>query len=79
MADVSPPKRPSDHPDRQLDCEEAMEAAFQEVAEKAIAAGWAQQEIAIGLIGLVQAHIHALRENEKTEKAIARARKLSSH
>ncbi len=79
MAEVSPPKRPIDHPDRQLDCEEAMEAAFQEVAEKATAAGWGQQEIAIGLIGMVQAHIHALRENEKTEEAIAQARKLSCH
>ncbi len=59
-----------------------MEAAFQEVAEKATAAGWGQQEIAIGLIGLVEAHICTLRENAKTEAAMSRAealRPLSRH
>ncbi len=75
MADVSPPKRPTDHPDRLLDCEEAMEAAFQKVIERAAAAGWSQQEAALGLLGLIQAHIHALRENEKTDEAIAQARR----
>lgn len=79
MATISSPRRPPEHPDRQLDCEEAMEAAFQDVVEKAMAAGWGQQEIAIGLIGLVQAHIHALRENEKTEAAMSRARKRYGH
>ncbi|WP_312367046.1 hypothetical protein [Ensifer sp.] len=74
MADVTPPKRPQNYPDRQLDCEEAMEAAFQAVVERAAAAGWSSQETALGLIGLVQAHIHSMRENEKTELAIARAR-----
>lgn len=79
MTEVTAPKRPNGHPDRQLDCEEAMEAAFQEIAEKAIAAGWGQQEIALALVGLVQAHIHALRENEKTEAAMSRARRRYGH
>ena len=79
MAEVSPPKRPSDHPDRQLDCEEALEAAFQEVAEKAVAAGWDAKEIAMSLVGLAEAHIKAMRENEKTEEAISAARKSVCH
>lgn len=75
MANVAPPKRPTNHPDRLLDCEEAMEAAFQMVIQRAAAAGWSQREATLGLIGLIQAHVETMRENEKTEDAISKARR----
>lgn len=79
MADVTQPKRPMNHPDRVLDCEEAMEAAFQKVIEHAAAAGWSQQEATLGLIGLIQAHVNSMRENEKTDGAIAARRRRLLH
>ncbi|RDL48825.1 hypothetical protein BLJAPNOD_04283 [Ensifer sp. M14] len=37
MAEVASPKRPMNHPDRLLDCEEAMGAAFQVIISGAAA------------------------------------------
>jgi hypothetical protein len=75
MADVTTPKRSMNHPDGLLDCEEAMEKAFQAISERAAVAGWSQHKATLRLIGLIQAHIVTMRENEKTEEAIARARR----
>ncbi|WP_457588338.1 hypothetical protein [Ensifer canadensis] len=63
MAEVASPKRPMNHTDRLLDCEEAMGAAFQVIIERAAAAGWSQQEATFGLIGLIQTRINTMREN----------------
>lgn len=77
MADVAPPKRPIKDPDRLLDCEEAMEAAFQTVIERAAAAGWSQEQATLELITLIQAHVDTMRANEKTEETIAKARRTT--
>jgi len=54
------PKREGSYPDRDLDCQMAIENAFRTVAESAGAAGWTEQEIADALIELAHNHWFAL-------------------
>jgi hypothetical protein len=46
MKRMLPPGRHELYPDRDLDCQEAIEAAFQEFVERAVAAGWRPIEVA---------------------------------
>ena len=46
MESIPPPKRHAPYPDRDIDCQQAIEAAFQELMERASAAGWRPVEIA---------------------------------
>lgn len=57
---IARPKRPTTHPDRHLDCEETIEAAFQAVAAAAEAAGWSRHETAAALISLAENHALAV-------------------
>lgn len=52
----STPKRGGAYPDRDLDCQMAMEDIFRAVAEDAQAAGWSEREVADALIELAHNH-----------------------
>lgn len=54
------PKREGSYPDRDLDCQMAIESAFRTVADCARAAGWTEQEVADALIELAHNHWLAL-------------------
>ncbi len=56
----SAPKRGEAYPDRDLDCQMAMEEMFRAVAEEAQAAGWSEREVAVALIELAHNHWFAL-------------------
>lgn len=69
------PRRPPDHPDYQLECEEALEAAMIGMIDSALAAGWDKATIWPALRSLVdnlEAGDQALAE---TQAEIARARR----
>ena len=40
MKPFKPPKRKSHYPDRDIDCQEAIEAGFQHLVQNIAAAGW---------------------------------------
>ncbi|KSV84524.1 hypothetical protein N183_11905 [Sinorhizobium sp. Sb3] len=61
----SPPKRSGAYPDRDLDCQMAMEEIFRAVAEEAHASGWSEQEVADALIELAHNHWFALDAKDK--------------
>jgi hypothetical protein len=42
---INPPKRPDEYPDREIDCQEAMEPSFQAVVDCMLLAGWTRGEI----------------------------------
>lgn len=52
----SSPKRDGAYPDRDLDCQMAMEDIFRAVAEQAQGAGWSELEVADALIELAHNH-----------------------
>ncbi|MBD9524454.1 hypothetical protein IB262_31715 [Ensifer sp. ENS02] len=57
---LSSPKRGGAYPDRDLDCQMAIEEFFRTVAEKAQVAGWSEREVADALIELAHHHWFAL-------------------
>lgn len=48
---IAPP-RTGPHPDRFLDCQEALSSGFAKVASTAVAAGWDPEEVAAALVEL---------------------------
>jgi len=46
MKHVKPPRRTDRHPDRDIDCQEAIEGEYQKLIQNIAAAGWGPSEIA---------------------------------
>jgi hypothetical protein len=72
---ISAPKLPNDHPDRQVDCEQAMKDDFQHLAEQAESIGWTGDEIALALMSLAANRIMARAANENTQAQTERAKR----
>ncbi|TIW14707.1 MAG: hypothetical protein E5V81_26715 [Mesorhizobium sp.] len=51
------PSWPADHPDRGLQCQLALEPAFQQLVERAAESGWTEDEIANALLELAGARL----------------------
>ncbi|MDW9620210.1 hypothetical protein [Sinorhizobium meliloti] len=62
---IARPIRPTTHPDRHLDCEEAIADMFQAVAAAAEAVGWTRHETAAALISLAENHALAIAANDQ--------------
>lgn len=69
---VAPPETGREHPDRHLSCQEAIEPAFQAVAEMAERSGWDAAEVAAALVDLADNHMLALAANAETEAELDR-------
>ena len=80
MKPFKPPKRKSDYPDRDIDCQEAIEAEFQKLVQNIAAAGWGPSEIAEAIENLAIADKMAREENAKMDAAVMLSRlKLASY
>ncbi len=73
------PKTTPADPDHVLDAEFAIEPYFQDLAEKAKAAGWDEDVVAMALAGLAEAHLHMRKANGTTDLAISLARAKRQH
>lgn len=73
---ISPPKRPGEYPDREVDCQKAMEPAFQKIVNCMLEAGWARGEIMRSLRRLISADNMTQKENAKVEAKLAIARAM---
>ncbi len=67
---ISTPASSTDHPDRGLHAEEAIERGFEALAARAERAGWTADETAFALLNLAVARILAIDANMATEDAI---------
>ena len=72
---IPAPKPETDISDGTLDCEFAMEPAFQALAEAAERAGWAAADVASALVNLADNHMLARAANAETDAMIERVRK----
>jgi hypothetical protein len=52
MSKIHAPTMPEDHPDRVLLCQEALEAEFLSLSDRARQAGWSREEVAMALMEL---------------------------
>ncbi|SOC47130.1 hypothetical protein SAMN05892877_12724 [Rhizobium subbaraonis] len=74
MTVILSPRSP-DTPDRLVECEEALEASFQELVWGAVQAGWGEEEAATALAMLADHHVLAMEANRRTEASVKRARR----
>lgn len=72
---IKGPKQRARYADLPLDCQMALEAEFQDLAERGEKAGWSRSDVAEALLELAQNHILAMRERGKEDDAILKARK----
>ncbi|RTM07524.1 MAG: hypothetical protein EKK31_11255 [Hyphomicrobiales bacterium] len=72
---ISPPRRAGHYPDREVDCQQAMEPGFQAILDCMAEAGWTREEAKRVLRRLIAADNMAQKETARleTELAIARA------
>ncbi|WP_271025513.1 hypothetical protein [Rhizobium sp. RCAM05973] len=52
MSDIKPPAVEEDHPDRDLECQATLSDALAELIDRAVAAGWSDEEAAVALAAL---------------------------
>ena len=68
---ISGPKQSSEHPDRLTDCEEALEAELNGLIDRAICAGWGEDEICAALTSLADHRMLSLLANADLRRRIA--------
>lgn len=72
---ISTPRQKLDYPDREIDCQEAMEPGFQAIVDCMLDVGWQRGEVMRALRRLIAADNMTQKENARVEAdfAIARA------
>ena len=70
---IAAPKHPRTHPDRGIQAEEAIEAFFDALADRAVLMGWSRDQAAFALLNLAAARVLTIDANRATEEAIAEA------
>jgi hypothetical protein len=74
MASKIPPvPLPVPDPDRVLNCEFELEGAFNELAERALAVGWSDDEVEAALLSLARHRVLARIERQRTGRLIDKA------
>ena len=73
---IEQPRRRSDYPDRQVDCQQAMEPGFQAIVDCMTGAGWTREETKRALRRLIAADNMTQKENAKFEAELAIARAM---
>ncbi|WP_245273748.1 hypothetical protein [Mesorhizobium sp. WSM3224] len=64
---INQPKQKLDYADREIDCQEAMEAGFQAIVNCMLEAGWQRSEVMRSLRCLIAADNVTQKENAKVE------------
>jgi len=70
---ILPVPLPLPDPDRLLDREFELEAAFNELAERALAIGWSSDEVEAALLNLARHRVLIRIEQERVDRLIAKA------
>ncbi|MBB4116964.1 hypothetical protein FHT80_006345 [Rhizobium sp. BK226] len=73
MEYIPGPRSLSEHPDRFLNCQEAIADAFRQLAEQEVMAGWGEIEVAGALADISDFHLLSLASNLETERMIEQA------
>jgi hypothetical protein len=71
---IEAPKTGANYADRAVDCQFAIETAFQDLARRAEFAGWTEDDVSAALLELARNHINGIIANRKTATYLAEAR-----
>jgi hypothetical protein len=72
--------RPSiglDHPDRHILCQDAIDAAFSDLLERAAAAGWSEREVVVAVIDLADNRMLSIAANDDTNVLIELLKRMT--
>lgn len=58
--------------DRDLDCEEFLQSGFEGLVDRALAAGWSEDEIGNALLSIAQERVVAARDNAFADIGLGR-------
>jgi len=67
------PRDPSNYPDREVDCQMAVEPAFQAVIDEAVSSGWERSEVLVALYEVSLSMASAEEENGRVNTALRMA------
>lgn len=70
---IDKPRKPDNYPDRDIDCQRALEEHFQELIEAAERSGWTREEAISAVSELARNQTSADNENDVTNLAILNA------
>lgn len=76
MTAIDPPRNQGDYPDRSIDCQQAMEPAFQLLMADMYATGWGPEETRKALWKLLAAHKMTGVENARVDAQLALVRAM---
>jgi hypothetical protein len=74
MSKIIAPAVHDDHPERQLECQRAIDSEFQALTIIAERAGWSWQEIALALMDLTEEYVMEMRLSAQPERGATPAR-----
>lgn len=69
---INSPPRPTDHLDRFLDAQEAIDDALSQLVDEAIAAGWRETEILAAIVAVAENKMIGQSENSFMEDLLKR-------
>ena len=72
------PHLPIGHPERNFDCEMAMEEEFRELAGRAEAAGWSRGEVATAMLSLAENILFGDRDDQPATSATEAAARINA-
>lgn len=70
MSNIPPPNVPEDDPDRFIRCQNALHVEFQDLVDRAVAAGWRPEEVLVSLIELADNQALMMEANAEVEAAL---------
>jgi hypothetical protein len=73
---IDPPRNQTEYPDREIDCQMAMEPGFQAIVESMMEVGWSRGEVMKALRRLIAADNMAQKETAKLEAELALLRAM---
>ena len=71
------PRSADNYPDRQLECEEALETDIIVLFDDATSAGWSKAETALAITTLVENYLQGQAESTKVDYALLKAKLLN--
>jgi hypothetical protein len=76
MTGITRPFVTKDDPDRDIRCQDALQAAFQELLLRATGAGWSERESVEAIIALAESHRPSVVANDETATLVALLRRM---
>lgn len=77
MRDIARPFVTDDDPDRHIRCQDALQAAFQDLVSAAISVGWSEREVLLAIADLADHQVLSLEANDHTDVLVALLKRMT--